>query len=174
MDAEKSILDSGDSLPNKDKVLRIVLNTERDRRNKIIPAIRCFTLSAVDKIEGFKLSVDWDQKTTPEETLIRVGLTFRGSGPEYKDHSNREVFAINIDFLRGLDGIIDVIYNPIFNDPPINGRPNNIAHSLVEFRKEDYDQYEAQIFTEIRSYAMNSKLIVDMNFVNEQVTNLRV
>lgn len=173
MDAEKFEINSSDSLPTNDNVYRFVLNTDRDRKNKLIPAVRCFTLSEADKVDDYRLSVEWDKKTTPEEILIRVGLTFKGTGPHFKDYSNREVFSISIGFLNGLDFIVDVIYDPFLPDLPIKGKPSNPAHSLVAFKKEDYDQYEAQIFTEIRNHAKDKKMNVDMGIVTKIVEEQR-
>ena len=45
MDASISDLKKGDPLPSKDFVIRIVVATERDKKNKQIPAPRCFTFS---------------------------------------------------------------------------------------------------------------------------------
>ena len=93
MDEESFILNKGDLLPDCDRVLRIVENTQRDRKNKNIPNVRCFSLSPNDK--GC-LSVDWERRTTPEEAVARFGASFKYGREEYKSYDNREVYAMEI------------------------------------------------------------------------------
>lgn len=167
MDAPKPDLKKGDSLPLEDSVIRIVMIEDRDRQNKNIPAHRCFTLSDTDKKKDFGLSVDYENKTTPEEVLIRVGLsrkTDRKTGREvYKNYSLREIYKLNIGFLRGFNEISNVIYEPTLT---------NLAHSLILFKKENYDQIQPEIFQKIRDNAL--KIDVDMAKIKEEVESQRI
>jgi hypothetical protein len=45
MDEKLFELKKGDLLPDCDRVLRIVGNKQRDKKNKNIPSVRCFSLS---------------------------------------------------------------------------------------------------------------------------------
>lgn len=92
MDEKSFALKKGDRLPLGDRIFRVVLSTERDRKNKNVPALRCFSLTPADK--GC-LSVDWERKTTPEESVARFGATYKMNKEEYKPYDNREIFAKN-------------------------------------------------------------------------------
>lgn len=82
MDEELSVfIKGGDQLPDTDKVYRIVLVTNRDRKNHNIPSIGCFSLAPTD--EG-SLSVDWERKTSPEESIARFGASYKLYTKEYK------------------------------------------------------------------------------------------
>jgi hypothetical protein len=168
MDASISDLKKGDPLPSKDFVIRFVVATERDKKNKQIPAPRCFTLSEKDKKTDFGLSVEWSQMTTPEEILIRLGLSKKEDkkGKEiYKDYTTRELYAMNIGFLKTFSEITNVVYDPI---------PANVAHSLVLFKPETYEQAEPEIIaTKIRDHAKDNKVQVNMQIVKEEVEKER-
>ena len=99
MDEKEPNIIKGDELPAADRVYRIVVATQRDRKNKAIPATRCFDLN---KNDDNKLSVDWEEMTTPEECIARVGTSFRFNKDEYKPYDNREIYALEIDFLNRL------------------------------------------------------------------------
>jgi len=49
MDAPIPDIKKGEPLPSKDFVIRIVVATDRDKKDKTIPALRCFTLSEEKK-----------------------------------------------------------------------------------------------------------------------------
>lgn len=169
MDLQESALDSsnlGDSLPPEDSVYRIVLVTDRDKKNKEIPAIRCFSLHSSDK---GKLSVDWSKKTTPEESIARVGASYKTGTTTYKEYNNRELYGLNIGFLKSLEKIEDVVYDPIKVQPRISGKPDNQAHSLVIFN----DENDPEVLEKIRDHAKYNKVLFDMKKVEELVNALR-
>lgn len=168
MDVEVSEIIPGASLPNEDNVYRIVINTDRDKKNKAIPAIRCFSLSENDK---FKLSVDWDRLTTPEDVIAREGGRFKFGTEEYKPYANRELYSIRVDFLRSIESIIDVIHDPIINNPEKKGEPNNVAHSLVCFLENKEE--EPYVFQKIRDFAKENKINFNIEEVDKKVTILR-
>lgn len=87
MDGREPFLRKGYVLPDEDDVYRIVINSFRDRRNKAIPAPRCFDLT---KNDGNKLSVDREKNTPPQETIARVGASYKFNMKEYRDHRNRD------------------------------------------------------------------------------------
>lgn len=168
MDEKSPELKKGDILPESDKVFRNVLITQRDRRNKNIPAVRCFSLSPND---NNKLSVDWEKQTTPEECIARIGASFRMRKEEYKQYNNREVYALDIAFLNSLSDIEKVVYDPIIFCTPEKGKTDNPAHSLVVFLEEFANKKikEPEILIKIRDHAINKKVEIDWHQVEKLV-----
>lgn len=164
MDEQTLNLNKGDNLPESDKVYRIVLTKDRDRKDKKIPATRCFSLSKYDES---KLSVDWDEMTTPEESVARFGASFKCEKEEYKSYEDREIYALDISFLNSLSKVEKVVYDPLFFDTTIIGRINNPAHSLIVFEQE-YDN-DPEILIKIRDYASKNKVQIDMQKVDKLV-----
>lgn len=172
MDDKVSDLNSGDSLPETDKTYRVVLASQRDKKDKFTPSISCFSLTPADKAEGYKLSVDWSKKTTAELSLSRVGCTYKSKTTVFKEYSNRELYALDVKFLKEI-GVENVIYDPLILHPTKVGTPNNIAHSLICFKEEDYDKNEAEILLKIRNHAKEQKVPVNMNEVDRLVSECR-
>lgn len=172
MDEESLALNKGDLLPNCDRVLRIVEITQRDKTNKRIPSLRCFTLSSNDK---GSLSVDWERRTTPEEAVARFGASFRYGTEEYKSYDNREIYAMEISFLNTLEPVDKVIYDPIYFSKPETGRVNNPAHSLIEFSDAFVrdNQNDPEIILKMRNHAVENKVHIDSKKVHELVDKLR-
>ena len=145
----------GISLPEADTVWRIVPVTERDRKNKAIPAVRCFQLKPSD---ANMLSVDWSRKTTPEECLARVGATHKTKATtqapdEYKDWAKFEIFPLSVQFVKDLGLVNDVVYDPIYSRPKQAGRPDNPAHSLIVIDGSCSDEDDPMLAKEMRDHA---------------------
>jgi len=172
MDGEEFEINPGDPLPQRDKVYRMVVNTHRDKRNKTIPAVRCFSLSPNDRN---KLSVDWDRKTTPEESIVRIGCSFKYTSNEFKPFTNREIYALKIDFLKSISEIENVIYDPIILSNPEKGEVNNPAHSLITFSLDLLNDQanEPEVYLKIRDHAKVHRVVVDMEKVTTLVENYR-
>lgn len=169
MDEKKSAeVNIGDSLPSSDSVYRIALLTEKelDENGNQIPKLSCFSLSADDIKDNYKLSVDWDRKTTPEEVLIRVGTSFKKGKNVYKPFDNRTLYKLEVSFLKQLPFISDVIYTP---------SRNNNAHSSVCFDNANYNykEHQPQILTELREHARKFHVNIDMEEVKNKVEELR-
>ena len=164
MDEHTLSLNKGDNLPESDKVYRIVLIKDRDKKNKNIPAVRCFSLSKNDE---HKLSVDWNKMTSPEESLARFGASFKFGTEEYKPYENRETHALDVSFLNSLSKVEKVVYDPLFFDTTLKGRINNPAHSLIVFEQE-YDN-DPEILLKMRDHASNNKIQIDMQKVDKLV-----
>lgn len=154
-------------LPESDKIFRMVHVSMRDRRNKMIPNIKGFQPTPHD---NFKLSVDWENKTTPEESLARFGATYKFNKNEFKDHNDFEVFSLEIAFVNSFDSIKEVSHDPIENNPPPIGTPNNPAHSLVHFSSTS-EEDEPEIYLKLRDHA--DKISTNGDEVNELVESLR-
>lgn len=166
-------LKKGDILPDEDLVYRIVLSTERDRKNKMIPAARCFDLSPQD---NNKLSVDWNAKTSPEECIARVGGSFRFEREEYKPYHNREIYAMEIAFLNRLDDVLQLEYDPIIHNPPQKGNPNNPAHSLVVFHLSFLNDKakRPETILKIRNHAKHNRISLNNEKLDDLVKSYRV
>lgn len=163
---------TGEELPEEDEIYRIALCTDRDRKNKKIPAVRCFSLSPSDKN---KLSVDWNIKTSPEESIARVGATYRFNKEEYKPFDNRELYAMEVGFLNDLDDVEKTVYDPIHFPSPEPGKVNNPAHSLIVFTESfATDQAkEPETLLKIRDHAKDKKVDVNMEEVAQLVKGYR-
>jgi hypothetical protein len=172
MDEKSFELKKGDILPESDRVFRNVLITQRDRRNKNIPAVRCFSLSPLDNNQ---LSVDWDYMTTPEESIARLGATYRKGKEEYKHYENWEIYALDIAFLNSLSDIEKVVYDPIVYATPQKGKTDNPAHSLVVFLEGFSNQKmkEPETILKIRDHAVGKKEEIDWPKVEELVSFYR-
>jgi hypothetical protein len=78
------------------------------------------------------LSVDWDKYSSPEQSLIRTGLTFRYNTQEFKDPRKFLVFRLNVGEVRQIEEVAAVTHTPVFHgDPPPVGSPNNRSHSSI-------------------------------------------
>lgn len=113
----------------------------------------------VPDVDG--LSVDWSKYSSPEESLIRTGLTFRFNSSEFKDPSRFLVFKLNVGQVRKQEGIIAVNHTPIFQgNPPSKGNPNNRSHSSILGSDEE-------VRLKLRDAAVERK--VDMDSVVREV-----
>jgi hypothetical protein len=171
MDEKKSAdIKPNDSLPSADSVYRVALRTERelDENGNQIPKIGCFTLSADDIRDNYRLSVEWNRKTTPEEVLIRVGTSFKKDKhpKQYKPFENRILYKLEVCFLKQLSFISDVIYTP---------SRKNIAHSSICFDNRDYNYEEhiPEILTELRDHAKQFTVDVNIDEVKQKVEEIR-
>lgn len=170
MDETVPDLKSGDKLPKEDEVYRIVEDSRRDKQNKFIPSQSCFSLNP--RKDGYGLSTDWNRKTTPEESVARVGATYRytkDGDVQFKPYRNREIYALKISFLESMLEIDQVIYNPILNNPTIPGSPNNPSHSLIIHKTENFEKNEPILIIKLRNHAKDRKVNVNMNEVEKLV-----
>lgn len=166
MDEKSLNLNKGNSLPDTERVYRIVLVTQRDRKNKQVPSTSCFSLSNQDEN---LLSVDWEKKTTPEQSVARFGASYKFGKEEYKSYVNREIYRLDVSFLRSLPQVDDVFHDPIFHDVPLKGRVDNPAHSLVEFNKKN----DPELLLKIRDHAAENRIEVNFDEVHELVDELK-
>ena len=87
--------------------------------------------------DGEDLSSDWSKYHTPEQSRALIGLQYRTNTTEFKDPNkfyisafiNKEIYDLNCDQWTE--------YNPIINDPEVEGKPNNIAHCAIYGNKTD-------------------------------------
>jgi hypothetical protein len=154
-------------IPLNNFVWRIAMVKDRDRKNRQVPAICNFSLHAADE---FKLSVDWDQHTTAEQCIARVGATYRGISTIFKDYENREIYAINTSNLKNIEAIEQTMHAPISVTPCKRGSPNNPAHSLIYFIS-DFD--EPEVYSKLREYAKDNRINHDIEATHILVQELR-
>jgi hypothetical protein len=165
MDESKPDLKPGDSLPEEDSVYRRVLITERDRKNKKIPSVGCFSLKPADNM---KLSVDWNKMTTPEQAIARIGSEFRFGKSEFKNWRDWELYGMEVEFLLNLPPVSSVFYDPIVNSIHKEGQPNNPAHSLVVFQDNPIED-EPEIILMIRDHAKDRSVPYEKEIVRRLV-----
>lgn len=164
---EPNRINPNDSLPSADSVYRIALRTEReiDENGNQIPKMGCFSLSQDDIKDNYRLSVEWDKMTTPEEVLIRVGISFKKNSNQYKPFDTRILYKLEVGFLKQLPFILDVIYSPWHGNP---------AHSSICFDNENYNyqEHRPQILIEIRDHAKQFTVNVNMDEVKQKVEEI--
>lgn len=172
MDEKTPELTKGDILPSKGQVYRTVLTKQRDKKNKAVPAVSCFSLSKKDEN---RLSVDWAEKTSPAECVGRFGASYKFGTTEYKPYKNREVYAIDIDFLNAFPEVEKLTYDPLIFNPPQKGKVNNPAHSLIEFEKAfaNNTAKEPEVLVKIRNHAKDQKQEIDWDEVEKLVVNYK-
>ena len=135
-------------IPNEDFVLRQVhILRTKDINGKKIPTEAAFSLRSSD-LEG--LSVNWERYITIKENYILLGLTFN-SNKKFVDYTLFKIFKIQVQFIRSLENIEDVVHSPVFHGslPPI-GRPNNYAHSLIQ------GEIDEEVRMGLADYCMNN------------------
>lgn len=114
-----------ETIPDSSAVYRMV-PSHMVKKGSRIPSESMFVPDA----DG--LSVDWDKYATPEECLIRVGLSFRFNKQEFKDPSGFLVFKLQVGPVRKLEGVSGVKHTPVFHgEPSPVGAPNNRSHSSI-------------------------------------------
>jgi len=132
MDGKQSKIQPSESLPLTDRIYRHGLNDWVEKKgDENIPKFIFFELTELDKKTGYRLSVDWELKTTPEETIARIGGSYKTNTTQFKEYKNRIIFALDIKFLNSLDFVIDVNYNPIVHPVRKLGSPNNVLTSSL-------------------------------------------
>ncbi len=168
MDESKPELTFGMSLPNSDFVYRLIPK-DLVEKDKFTPRIRGFSLSREDKMQGYGLSVDWSSLTTPEESIARVGASFKKDTIKYKDYNTKDIYSLSVSFLKSIEAILDVVHDPKMYPTPIEGSPNNPSHSLVIFSPEELEKNETEIYSRIREHAKDKKQTVNTKKIEEFV-----
>jgi hypothetical protein len=154
------------SLPDNDNVFRIVEKSHRDKKNKSIPSVSCFSLSQNDKDDGYKLSVNWAALISPEHTLAIVGLSYKSGKEEFKNYRNKEIYSLNVQAVKNIENIIDVVYDPIVFPEKVKGFPSNRSHSSILINPVDFEKNEPEIILKLRDYAAENYVMVDEKIVD--------
>jgi len=154
---------------SEESVYRMVHYSQRERRKGKEPRLDAFKPTPAD---DSKLSVDYEPKTTPEESLARFGATISISSGEFKNPHDYSVYSLNIGFLRSFTCIIDIYLDEVLVSPPERGRPDNPAHSLVEF-DEIAEEDEPDILYRIQQHAIMRKVEANPAQVDELTMRYR-
>lgn len=166
---EKEPLKEGEPLPENNNLYRLVLFTQRDKNNDALPATRCFKLQPADEN---KLSCDFEPMTTVSKTIARAGATYKFGKEEFKNHKDWDVYALEIDFVRKIQNVIDVIYNPITFNPKQKGKPDNDSHSLIKFSPIP-EADEPEILVLLRNHAAERIMPKDEDEIESLVQEYR-
>lgn len=92
---------------------------------------------------GTNLSSDWSKYCTPESSreLISKQKNLKG---EYKNHLSFSIWQLNIGKLREIvKPLQNINHEPLYNNPEIDGKPNNRAHSIIIGEKPDNLEFRA-------------------------------
>jgi hypothetical protein len=118
------------------------------------------------------LSVNLDRLITINGVYHIIGLSYKIGKPQYKDPKEFKLFRIPVQFIRSMEGIIDVIHTPIFrgNPAPI-GFPNNYAHTSLLYPDDE------EIRLKLSDYCWKNydtcHCAVDFTFIELEVMKLR-
>ncbi len=152
-----------ETIPDSASLFRLVhVNMIKVRPESRIPSDSMF----VPDSDG--MSADWDKHSSPEDSLIRTGLTFRPNTSEFKDPQKFKVFSLNVGEIRLLEDSLTVTHTPVFHgEPPPVGNPNNWSHSSTNHFKGD----DVEVRRKLRNAAL--EVSVDMEIVQLRVESLR-
>lgn len=80
--------------------------------------------------DGGNLSSDWCKYTSPEISRSLIGRQKNGKG-EYKNPLDFYIWKFQVSALRLMDVKQIVVHEPFYQNPEIDGSPNNRAHSII-------------------------------------------
>ncbi|TCC98489.1 hypothetical protein [Pedobacter hiemivivus] len=78
-------------------------------------------------------SVDWNKFTTPEECLIRSGLTYKFNKNEFRNQNDYRIFELNVGQVKKIEEITRLEHTPTNRTPEKIGQPNNPSHSSLYY-----------------------------------------
>jgi hypothetical protein len=81
------------------------------------------------------LSTDWNKYTTPEGSLIRVGISYKPNTTKFKDPDLFEVLKLKVSEVWSIDAINSILHTPITVGGI--GRPENQSHCSVYYMDEE-------------------------------------
>ncbi len=92
---------------------------------------------------GTNLSSDWSKHCTPESSRELTGKQKNIKG-EYKNPLSFSIWQFNIGKLRQIvKPLQNIKHEPLYNNPEIDGEPNNRAHSIIIGDKPDNLEFRA-------------------------------
>lgn len=93
---------------------------------------------------GDNLSSDWSELCTPESSRELIGRQFKHGKNEFKNPND---FFITSFLVQDLRNNVEqrIQHDPVFNDPEVEGFPNNIAHSIIIDDKRDKNDLETRM-----------------------------
>jgi len=84
------------------------------------------------------LSVNWEKHCGLNESFIIIGLSYKPNTTVYKNPADYKAFKFNVAVLKKIEGINDVIHDPMYyGNPAPLGKPNNRGHALVKYPNDE-------------------------------------
>jgi hypothetical protein len=153
-------------IPDKAFVYRQVYKTQLDKVGRF-PKAKHFMPDS----DG--LSTLWNEFATVKEVYHIIGISYKINKTVYKNPLEFSVFAFPIVFLKGIEGINEILHSPVFcgNPAPV-GNPNNYAHASVCYGEDE------QIRLNLSDYCSNkfdtAHCPIDFQTIESEVEALRL
>ena len=91
------------------------------------------------------LSSDWCKYATPESSRQLIGKQKNKQG-NYKNPFDFYIWRFNIQALMKMYVPQRIVHDPLYNEPELDGEPNNQAHSkIVGEKRENEAEFKLQI-----------------------------
>jgi len=127
-------------IPDEDS---IYCRVHKDLLKNSRPSARAFMNTPK---EGNNLSCDWSKYCTPEGSRALIGRQKNLKTGEFKRPLDFYIYNFRVQDLRYNDIMNQaVLHDPIFNEPEIEGKPNNQAHSIIVRSPKDEDYAEIRL-----------------------------
>ncbi|SHN33310.1 hypothetical protein [Chitinophaga sp. CF418] len=112
-------------------------------------------------VTGGNLSCDWDKYCTAESSRALIGRQFNVKTGKHKDPSKFYIYKFNVGAVRNMHSPgreQEIEHDPVYNDPEIEGAPNNIAHSIMIGDKGNDEEFRIKL-VETGSWAIRPGFI---------------
>jgi len=99
-------------------------------------------------VTGDNLSCDWDRYCTAESSRALIGRQFNAKTGKLKDPEKFYIYKFNVGAVRNIKfpgREQEIEHDPIYTDPEIEGRPNNIAHSVMIGDKGNDEEFRLKL-----------------------------
>ncbi len=99
-------------------------------------------------VKGNNLSCDWDKYSTAESSRALIGRQLNLKTGKPKDPRRFCIYKFNVGTVRSINfpgEEQEIEHDPIYNDPEIAGKPNNIAHSIMIGDKGDDEEFRIKL-----------------------------
>lgn len=118
------------------------------------------------------LSFNWSKYANSERGSVVIALTYNRSD-NYLNYKDYTFFKYPIEFLKSVDGIVNIVHNPDFKgNPSAVGHPNNKSHSLVFIESNDLAiRINLADFSK-ENYEL-AKCTIDFNTLDDEIEQLR-
>lgn len=87
--------------------------------------------------DGQNMSTDWEEYSTPQETLDFVSRQYKTGKTAFKDKTQFSVVSFTVEDVKFIDSNHKVIHDPVQYFPEVIGKPNNRAHTLIDSKISD-------------------------------------
>lgn len=95
--------------------------------------------------EGDNLSSDWSKYCTPDSSLELIGKQKKKDG-SFKNPKLFYIWEMNVGKIRNrINPSQKVNHDPIYNNPELDGHPNNRAHSIIIGEKPNNAEFRVNL-----------------------------